>query len=313
MFIEGIILLIGLIILVKSSELSILYSVRLSKLIGISQMAIGFLLISVITSLPELSIAIISGLQGNGLLSVGNLLGSNIINICLIFGIMAIIATVRYNNQDHKELIRSISITSVIALILVFIGQINFLFGLFCIIVFCLFFYSIYKNHYRLRTKKLKYKGLKTIETVKALFYLLISIAFVMISSKFVTDSAISISQMFGIAETIIGATIIAVGTSLPELSIAIIAIKRGNYSLALGDVIGSLVTNLTLIFGITAMLGTIVIGDITHLLAMFLLFTNMIFLFLTSAMKCSKWQGIILLLMFFFYIFAILNYQLFI
>ena len=115
------------------------------------------------------------------------------------------------------------------------------------------------------------------------------------------------------IAETVIGATIIAVGTSLPELAIAISAIKSKNYSLALGDVIGSLVTNLTLIFGITAMLGTIVIGEITHFLAMFLLFTNMIFLFLTSAMKCSKWQGMILLAMFFIYLFLVLNYQLFI
>ena len=312
MFIEAIILFIGLAILIKSSELSILYSVRLSKFLGISQMAIGFLLIAVITSLPELSIAVISGIQGEGLISIGNLMGSNIVNICLIFGVVSMLVTIRCARNDYKELLRSISITSVVALVMILLGKIGFLFGMFSLITFVLFFYSIYKNHYRLKTKRLTYRGLRTVAFIKTLFYTIVSIGLVLISSKFVTDAAISISQIIGISETIVGATILATGTSLPELAISITAIKRKNYSLAVGDIIGSLVTNMTLILGITAMLGPIIIDSATVFLALMLLIVNMIFLFMTSAMKCSRWQGIILIGVFFAFILAMVNYQIF-
>ncbi|MBU3904548.1 MAG: hypothetical protein KJ906_00145 [Nanoarchaeota archaeon] len=312
MFIEGIILLVGLIILIKSSEMSILYSIRLAKLLEVTQMAIGFLFISIITSLPEFSIAILSSLKGEGLLSVGNLFGANIINMTLIFGIMAILVTIKTSKEDYKQLIRTIAIISAVSLAFVFLNEIGFLFGLFCITTFVLFFYSIYKNSYKLKPKKIKYEGLKTVETVKTFAYAVASIILVIISAKFVTDSAIQIASLFGIAESLIGASILAIGTTLPELSISLIAIKRKNISLAIGDLIGSLVTNLTLILGSAAIIAPIVIGPVSKFLAIFLLFTSMIFLFLTSATTYGKKQGIILIILFFGYIIALLNYQIF-
>ncbi len=312
MFIPGIILVIGLAVLVKSSEMTIRYSVQLSKLMGISRMVIGFLLISVITSLPELSIAVISGIEGEGLLSVGNLIGSNIVNICLIFGVMALLATIRTHKEDYKELVRTLAITSMVAIIVVFLGEINFLFGIFAIATFALFFYSIYLNHYRLATKKLVYKGLRTIETIKVLFYLILSVILVIVSAKFVTDSSVTISQTLGIAESLIGATIIAVGTSLPELAISVTAIRKRNFSLAVGDIIGSVVTNLTLIFGITALFGPVIINDPVKFLAIFLLCVNMIFLFLASTMRFSKVQGAVLIAIFVIFVLAVMNYQIF-
>lgn len=312
MFVPLAVLIIGLIILYKSSEYSIKYSVRLSKLMGITQLAIGFLLIAVITSLPELSIAILSSIEGEGLLSVGNLFGANIINMTLIFGIMAILTTVKAHKEDYKELIRTLSITSVVALVIILVGKINFLIGLFCIITFILFFYSIYKNNYKIRTKNIAYKGLKTVETIKTFFYTIGAILLVIISAKFVTDSAVTITQYFGVIESFIGATVIAMGTTLPELAISLTAIKRRNISLAVGDLIGSLVTNLTLILGVAALINPIIIGSLTIFLAIFMLITSMIFLFLTSAMRCSKLQGTILISIFIIYIISIINYQIF-
>jgi len=225
---------------------------------------------------------------------------------------MILLSPIKISKEDYKELVKTVSITSVIALFVVLLGQINWIFGLFCIGVSVIFFYSVWRNNYKIKTKRIEYKGLKTIETLRTFTYTFISVVLVIISAKFVTDASIELSNIFGIAQSMIGATIIAVGTSLPEITITLSAIKRRNFSLALGDVIGSLVTNLTLILGITALLGTIVIDDITHFIAIFLLLVNMMFLFMTATMKGNKWQGIVLIATFFLFLIAIVNYQIF-
>jgi len=174
MILNILILIISLIILAKASETSIKYSVRVSKLLGISQLAFGFLAISIITSLPELSIAIISALGGNPELGIGNLIGSSIVDISLVFGMLAFFKTIKPSHEDYKEIIRTISITSIVAFVFIMLGKMNIFFGIFSFTVFFLFFFSVWKSNYRLKVKRIKYKNLKIIETIKSLNYLIL-------------------------------------------------------------------------------------------------------------------------------------------
>jgi len=312
MFIPAMTLILSLIVLVKSSEYSIKYSVRFSKLVGVSQMGIGFLLIGITTSLPELSIAILSGIAGEGMLSVGNLLGSNIIKMTLVFGITAIVTTIHLRGEMYREIIRAVAITSVITLVIILINQIDYLVGMLCLIVFALFFHDIYKKSYKIKTGTVAYSGLKTIETLKTLFYALTSIVIVIISAKLITDSAIILSDIFNISETLIGASILAIGTTLPELTISLTAIKRGNISLAIGDIFGATVINLTLVLGVLSMFGTVVLSGGAEMIVVFLLFSNMIFIFMSPSLKFGKIHGIILVSLFIVYLIIISYYEIF-
>ncbi|MBU3897151.1 MAG: sodium:calcium antiporter [Nanoarchaeota archaeon] len=305
-------LLISLLFLVKSSNLTIKYSIKLSHLLGISRLAIGFLFISLVTTLPEITIGIMASASGNGLLSVGNLLGSGIVNISLVFGVILLLANISIRKEDYKEIVRSISVVSIIVLFLLFLGELDIIFGLVCIIVFVLFFHSVYKSNYHLKTKTKRYTGLKTVETVKTLFFAFFSIMIVVISAKFLTDSAVAISQILNVPEALIGASIIAIGTSVPELSIAIVAIRKKNYSMAIGDVMGATAIDMTLVMGITSLFGTVLMGPVANFLIAFLLFSGMALLFLTAKIKCRRIDGIILISIFILFLIGLINYQLF-
>jgi cation:H+ antiporter len=146
---------------------------------------------------------------------------------------------------------------------------------------------------------------IKTIEIVKSVSYVLISVAFVIIGAYITTDSAIKIAGFFGLAESIIGASILAVGTTLPELSVNVSAIRRGNVSLAIGDTIGSIVTNLTLILGIALIINPITFAGVGILL-LSLIFVNLLFMLFSTRMKFDKIIGIILLIIYAVYLMSL-------
>ncbi|MDD5417236.1 MAG: hypothetical protein PHU12_04680, partial [Candidatus Aenigmarchaeota archaeon] len=191
MFIPGIILILSLIVLIKSSESVIHYSIRISNLTGICQLVIGFVLVAFATALPDISIAVLSSFSNNGILSLGNVLGSHILKICLIVGLIAVFVSIKTTKEESKDLIKTLSITSTIPIILIIFGSANFIFGIICLVAFGLFFISLYIEGYKPKKHNLRFKGLKTIELIKALFFFALSMLIVIISAKFLIDSAI--------------------------------------------------------------------------------------------------------------------------
>jgi cation:H+ antiporter len=219
-------------------------------------MAAGFILLSVITSLPELSVSIVASLGGEGGLSVGNVLGSNVANLTIILGLSILIArkTITLKGQSNKELVQFLFISSMIPLFIVQRGSLGPVLGIVLLILFAYFGVTVSRKTepttleetpQQQKEEKMAFVGIK----------FLIGVALIILLSKFAVDSSIEIADFVGLPTSIIGATIIGLGTSLPELATTIQALKQGLVSMALGNLLGSCITNITLILGVSSLL----------------------------------------------------------
>jgi cation:H+ antiporter len=227
----------------------------ISRALGLSEMAAGFILLSVATSLPELSVSTIAALAGEGGLSVGNVLGSNIANLTIIIGLAIFIAKteVLVKGESQKELVQFLFVTSIIPLFIVQRGSLGPVLGLVLLILFIYFGVTVSRKVEKNNRNKL-------IEPINrhtlsfAILKFATSTALVIVLSKFVVDSSVDIAEFIELPPSIIGATIVGLGTSLPELATTIQALKKKLFSMALGNLLGSCITNITLILGVSSL-----------------------------------------------------------
>jgi len=239
------------------SDRIIRYVLVISKAIGLSEMAAGFILLSVITSLPELSVSIVASLGGEGGLSVGNVLGSNVANLTIILGLAILVArkTITLKGQSNKELVQFLFLSSMIPLFIVQRGSLGPVLGIVLLVLFAYFGVTISRKTEPTTTleetpqqqkeEKMAFVGIK--------FF--VGVALIILLSKYAVDSSVDIANFVGLPTSIIGATIIGFGTSLPELATTIQALKQGLVSMALGNLLGSCITNITLILGVSSLL----------------------------------------------------------
>ena len=184
------------------------------------------------------------------------------------------------------------------------LGNIYLDFGIFCLILFYLFSESVMKKGFVPSSEK---KGIKSFEIAKATLQLIIAVSVVILSAYLVTHCAIELAKIVGIAESLLGASIIAIGTTMPELSINLSAIRKRNISLAIGDIIGSIITNMTLILGIVAMINPVTLGPNILFLLLTLIIINMIFILMANRMKFGIKEGIFLLSVYSIYILTLI------
>ena len=293
MLLPIILLLAGMFLLIKFSSITIERAVRLSKLTGVGEATIGFVLIAVSTSLPELMIAIISSSEGEGLLSFGNLIGSSVSDLTMVFGITAFIGFT-LKRKGLVETDQALLFTAVSVISLLILGAAVPAFGLFLLIIFYVFSKTVMKED--MTDSNGRTNELPTIQLVKGVLAVVVSVVIVVIGAKLATDSAVSIANTIGVAETIIGATILGFGTTMPELSVNIAALRRGNVALAVGDSVGSIVTNMTLILGVLSILNPFVLTSLQTNLLLLMLGVMMVFSFLASRMRFGKKEGMVLL-----------------
>lgn len=305
---------VSFVVLNSASSLSISNAVKVSKITGLGKTAVGFSMIAFSTSLPELTVAFIAALSGDAPISVGNVLGSNVVNICLIVGLAAFILYFRRPRGSNgsnviprfaKEELGSIHfglfVSSVIPLALVYISAATWLIGLVLISIFVVYMYQLSK----VRIPPENSEAVSTDERNKLKRY--VSFTFlgalgVVISAYFLVGSAVTVAQSIGVPQTVIGATIIALGTSLPELTLDLKSFLRGHPALAFGDIIGSSFVNITLILGITLfvprLVGTAVAMNMAVFqnLVLFSIITNLFFWYFLSREKVGWREGAILL-----------------
>jgi len=278
-FVNIIILILSFIFVGISSNIVVNSSNKASQYTGISKTVIGFLLISLTTSLPELSVTIISTYKGEVNLALGNIIGSNIANIGLVIAVPFFISglIIFLRKQKTQELIdnkRSIvialGVSIIIPVVLLALNFLNFLMymtsyrflGIILITLYFVISYFVVKSR---EVKQINNdKGNRRNQIIKHLSLIIIGISIIVISSNYLVESAISISRYIGISELVIGAVIIAIGTSIPELAISLSAILHKHRDLALGNAAGSCFTNITLILGILFILTTQIIDVIT-------------------------------------------------
>jgi len=246
-------LVISLLLIGLLSDRIIRYVLVISKALGLSEMAAGFVLLSVVTSLPELSVSALAAIGGEGGLSVGNVLGSNVANLTIIIGLAVFFSktVVSLKGESQKELVQFLFISSIIPLFIVQRGTLSPILGLVLLILFAYFSFVISRKTGKIESLEKVKKGDFAVAGLK----FIISIVLVIFLSKLAVDSAIDIADSVGLAASVIGATVVGLGTSLPELATTIQALKKRLFGMALGNIFGSCITNVTLILGVSSLL----------------------------------------------------------
>ncbi len=309
MFLQVLILIIGFVILIKGADIFVDGASHLARNFHISKMLIGLTIVAFGTSAPEFAVSIQSILAGSGDIVVGNVVGSNILNVLLILGCASLIHDLKVkDNTVKKELPITLLLTSLLIVLMSdqFINhQENVLTrgdGLTLLLFFLVFIY------YLISMMKNKINNAEEEETIyplwKSIFYTILGIAAIILGSNLVVNSATLVAEKIGISERIIGLTIIALGTSLPELVTSIVATKKGEYDIAIGNVVGSNIFNIGIVLGVPiALFGKIPVGTFS-IIDLGFLFVSAFVLFAFSAndYKIRRYEGICLLIMFILY-----------
>jgi cation:H+ antiporter len=247
------VLIVSLLLIGVLSDRIIRYVLVISKGLGLSEMAAGFVLLSVVTSLPELSVSALAAISGEGGLSVGNVLGSNVANLTIIIGLAVFFSKtmVSLKGESQKELVQFLFISSIIPLFIIQRGTLSPVLGLVLLILFGYFSLVVSRKTGKIESLEKVKRGDFALAGLK----FLVSVALVIFLSKLAVDSAIDIADSVGLAASVIGATVIGLGTSLPELATTIQALRKRLFGMALGNIFGSCITNVTLILGVSSLL----------------------------------------------------------
>jgi len=293
----------SLVLLASSGHFAIKSIEELIELTGLSEAAAGFAILAVMTSTPEITVAVFSIIQGAPGISVGDILGSNIFNLGAVLGILGTLGYMKTCSTDLLvELTDVLFVTSLIPLLLV-ISQYHII-DVSSPIVGAGLLGTFVATTYIMSRKKtpridvdakesVRKMGLKTIVAK-----LLLSFAGVIVASRLVVISGMNIALAFGVPPILIGAKLVSIGTSLPELTLDFTAVRKGRVQLAIGDIVGSNLTNLTLVLGLVLIASPFAVNMtiFTELLP-FLLITTIIFLRFLARGGLSQVGGIILIM----------------
>jgi len=297
------ILIASLVGLASASHYAIRAVEKLVEITGLSEASAGFIILAVLTSTPELIVAVFSVIQGNAAVSIGDVLGSNVFNIGAVLGILGILGYLKVCCTDLLvELTDMLSIIVLIPLLLV-ISQYHIfeipsqIIGVILLTAFLINTYLIAKKS----TPPVYANDVKPISKRKkgvVVATLLLSFTVVVISAQLTVNSASNIATALGVPAILVGAKIVAIGTSLPELTLDLAAVRRGRLQLAIGGIIGSNLTNLTLILGIVLLTSPFTV-DLTAFIEIlpFLMITTVIFWRFIMRGGVSKAGGAFLLL----------------
>lgn len=306
--------LIFLAILVKSVDYAIKHASRLAKLMKFPEFLVSFFVIALISVLPEATIAIISAINGEPGMSLGTLLGSNLVDLTFVFGVVALFSS---RGIDVKSKILENNFFYLILLLFPLIlgsdGNLSRRDGIILIAFGILFFVKIYFESRRFRKKyehnpgNSKIKNKNKHSPIKDLTWLILSLVVLLIAASFTVKFSVAFAHEIKIPAILIGITILAVGTCLPELVFSIKAVKENKDSLALGDILGTVVTDATIILGIVALISPFnyntynlyVTGGAMFLggfLAMF---------FMKSEKSINKIEGLLLILFYIAFVFV--------
>ena len=309
MLVDIILLVLGFVVLIKGADLFVDGASNVALNFKVSKMLIGLTIVAFGTSSPEFAVSVKGLLSNSGDIVLGNVIGSNILNILLILGVSAIIhPLVVKNNTVKKELPITLLITSLFAVLLsdnIFDKKFTNSFtrgdGIVLVLFFLVFIYYLITL---MRNKVEEEKDKEVMPLFKAIMFTLVGLISIIIGSNFVVDSASALAKAIGISERIISLTIIALGTSLPELVTSVTATKKGEYDIAIGNVVGSNIFNIGMVIGLPVALlggiGTIVFSyvDLIVMIATAL----MLFIFSRNDYKISRREGICFLLVFVVY-----------
>ncbi len=259
----------GLILLVWSADKFVEGSASTARYFGMPPLLIGMIVVGFGTSAPEMVVSALAALQGSPGIAIGNAYGSNIANIGLILGITALISPIDvHSNILRKELPILAGVTA-LSILLIYDLEISFFDAIILLLVFGgLMYWTIQQRIKEKRDSLAKEIEEETAALAmpikKSVFWLVLGLILLIISSRILVWGAVELAKIFGVSDMIIGLTIVALGTSLPELASSIIAVRKGEHEIALGNIIGSNLFNTLAVVGIAGVINPIAISPET-------------------------------------------------
>lgn len=295
-----VLLLLGFFFLIKGADLFVDGSSSIAKHMKIPSVIVGLTIVAMGTSAPEASVSITAAIAGNSDISLGNIVGSNIFNFLIVIGICAMI----YPIISHKDIIRrdlwwNLIITGLL-FVLILDRKISHLDGIILLLGMAIYLFVVIRNALKNRTAE---DGGQLLSIPKSILFMIIGLAAIICGGNFVVDNASVIAKSLGLSETLIGLTIVAVGTSLPELVTSVTAAKKKEAGIALGNAVGSNIFNILFILGASSALTPINVApelfiDIIILIGVSIL----IFIFAYTGRKTNRSEGIICTLIYIAY-----------
>lgn len=311
MVLNIILLVAGFVALVKGADLFVDGSSSIAAIFKVPSVIIGLTIVALGTSAPELAVSTSAALKGSNEIALSNVVGSNIFNLLMVLGVCAVIKPLPITKVIKKrDFPLSIVVTAALfgVLALQMIGKVDFgavkmsdnvsevsrIIGISLLVLFIIYIVILIISAIKNKTEG---EPTKTMSPLKSILFIIIGLALIIAGGQFVVNSAKFIAAAFGMSETLIGLTVVAFGTSLPELVTSIVASRKGENELAVGNVVGSNIFNMMFILGISAALHPITVNFACMTdFAILIVASIMVFIFALNN-KITRAEGIVMIL----------------
>ncbi len=312
---EYLLLIVGFGLLVKGADVFVTGAGSIAKKFNISDLIIGLTVVAFGTSAPELAVSTVASINGQNAIAISNVVGSNIFNILVVLGVCAIMVPISVDSKILKREFPFAIVSTVILLVMVAdkfmrINDVNVISrfdGIILLVIFISFMASIIKSSSGEQPEELveefEKTKIKEIPVFSSILMTIFGLVAVVFGGDLVVKQSTTIAESFGVSETLIGLTIVAMGTSLPELVTSIIACRKGNSDMALGNVIGSNIFNIIFILGVCSTISPITVETISVYDIIISTILTVIALFMSKTKNTiSRLEGVSMILIFIVY-----------
>lgn len=304
--------IIGFVLLIKGADYLVSGASSLAFKLGVAPLVIGLTIVAFGTSAPELIVNLMASISGNTDIAIGNILGSNIVNILIILGVSAIIYPI---TVQKSTIWKEIPFALLAVIVMAFMASdalidgasssyLSRIDGLVLISFFVIFLYYIVGLAKQSPSDSAEKP--KEMSLTHSVMYIIVGLVGLVVGGKWIVDGAVIFAKSFGVSESLIGLTIVAIGTSLPEFATSVVAAYKKNSDIAIGNIVGSNIFNIFWILGISAFIAplpfapALTVDILVTLLATLLLFLA---LFVGKRHTLEKWQGVVFILLYVGYI----------
>lgn len=307
-----VLLIVGFLLLIKGADFFVEGSAAVAKKLRVPTMIIGLTIVAMGTSAPECAVSIAASIKGSNAMAISNVVGSNIFNLMVVSGFCALFTPLIVHAKTLKQEFPFSILAAIVMLIAGFIGMtLGRIDGVILLVLFAFFLAWMVKSALKARVnaEDIEEENVKDLGNLQCLLYIIGGIIAIVIGGDLVVDSATEIARTFGLSENLIGLTIVAFGTSLPELVTSAVAAKKGEVDMALGNVIGSNIFNILLVAGIAATVSPMAflmenVIDLVILIVM----SIVVWSFASTKKKIGRAEGVFMLIIYVAYIVYICN-----
>ena len=309
MILEILLIIVGIAVVLWGADRFTDGACGLARRLRVSELVIGLTVVSLGTSLPEFIVSFMSVLNDSSNMSVGNILGSNIFNILVIIGASAIMRNIKVESSLLRRDLPLCLLVSVMLFGFAYSGNtIMRIEGLMLVAFFAAYLYITYRIALKDRKKTQEESHKEDASLLKICALIVVGIAALVIGGRVLVLNAVEVANRLHISESVIGITILAGGTSLPELATSVVAARKGSFGLALGNVVGSNIFNIAFVIGTCSSVVPMTVTEITTLdWAVFVGSCVLVWLVGWTSRKFSRWEGILLVLCYISYLLSIL------